>query len=403
MKLENLANLANEGASLARSVMDASTGRQERPATSDTPAPVPDRSTLELPYNRFYSELLDGGLIRLPTFPNEPEVSSYDDSDLYGPNGPRSDDIQQNGIGDCYFVATLASVADQDPGHIQESIRYNEATETFTVTFYEPGPDGKPVEREIEVTQAEIQDNIDRGGGSWPDGPIWPAVMEAAYAKMHLQDAPLHDGKPDPRIDGGYGPGSADRIGPDGKPVLKLDANGDPIPLLDENGDPKLGLDGEPLYEHEQVEVGGMGAGGLTSDAAYTVTGEDAHAVQAPTPTEEPSFFDVIRDWISTESTGRMLQESLEDGATVTVSVADENPGETPDGLQGGHAYTVNRVYKDGNGVWQVELRNPWGHNGGDGTPIEGIGDGGAIITVPLDSIHTGGYEGFVISPKSSQ
>ena len=60
---------------------------------------------------------------------------------------------------------------------------------SFTVTLYEEKA-GKPEKVQIEVTQAEIEENIKRSGGSTLDNtgkktPVWPAVMEAAFAKMH--------------------------------------------------------------------------------------------------------------------------------------------------------------------------------------------------------------------------
>jgi hypothetical protein len=109
----------------------------------------------------------------------------FDASDLYGPSGnPSEQDIQQNSIGDCYFVATLGAVADQQPGRIKNAISFDPNTGNFNVRMYKP--DGTAVT--IPVSQQDILDNKSRGGGSKLDnggGPIWPAVMETAYAKMN--------------------------------------------------------------------------------------------------------------------------------------------------------------------------------------------------------------------------
>lgn len=127
-------------------------------------------------------------------------LPTYQDKDLYGASGnPQGKDINQDGIGDCYFVATLGTVADQQPATIKKAIQYDSKTGDFTVTLHDKK--GKAVK--IKVTQAELQDNLKRGGGSTVDnnpgtkGPIWPAVMETAYAKMH-------DKKPSDGLDQGY-------------------------------------------------------------------------------------------------------------------------------------------------------------------------------------------------------
>lgn len=353
-----------------------------------TPDPLPQIDgkhikPFELPYNPHFPDLPPIG------WPKEIDITkplppSYTDEDLYGPDGPQPQDIRQDSIGDCYFVATLSGMAGNADGQnaIQESITYDEQTGNFTVTFYEQGPDGQPQQRQVVVTQADIQDNIDRGGGSQADnggGPIWPAVMEAAYAKMHLEDATAN-GQVDPRIDGGYGPGTADRLGANGKPIQAQDQNGDPVVDADDN----------PVYE--QVEVGGI-TGGYGTDAYYALTGKESTTLQAPSG-------DGPLGALVTHFTGVQLQTALENGQTVTVATAPEGPGENNDGLIDSHQYTVQRVYQDETtGEWMVELRNPWDNNGSDGKGhgAEGIGDGGAVITVPLDSIHTQGYQGFVI------
>lgn len=344
----------------------------------------------ELPFNPHFPDLVPPGRMGDKELDKaeKPSVPSYTADDLYGPNGPQPEDINQDSIGDCYFVATLSGMAGNADGdqQIQDSISYDEQSGNFTVTFYEEGPDGKPQERQVTVTQEDVRDNIARRGGSQADnggGPIWPAVMEAAYAKMHLENATANGTQADPRIDGGYGPGSADR----------LDANGKPIQARDENGDPKVDAAGNPVYE--QVEVGGI-SGGFATDAYYTLTGKESSTFQAPSG-------DGLFGPIATALTGMRLQTALANGQTVTVAIAPERPGESKDGLIGGHQYTVQRVYQDEEtGEWMVELRNPWDNNGSDsnGHGAEGIGDGSAVITVPLDTIHTHGYQGFVVGDK---
>src|SRR5690606_40413147 len=68
-----------------------------------------------------------------------------------------SDLIDQDSLGDCYFVATLAAIAGQTPERIEQAIDYNEDTGNFTVELYN-GDEWVTV----EVSQAEIQDNIAR-------------------------------------------------------------------------------------------------------------------------------------------------------------------------------------------------------------------------------------------------
>ncbi len=118
---------------------------------------------------------------------------TYTEEHLYsgsGPNEvPRARDIQQDNLNDCYFVGPLGSLADQQPQRIKDAIRYNPETGNFTVTMYKDNA-GKAEAVQIEVTQAELKDNVNRGGGSTVDNgagktPMWPMVYETAFAKMH--------------------------------------------------------------------------------------------------------------------------------------------------------------------------------------------------------------------------
>jgi hypothetical protein len=85
--------------------------------------------------------------------------------------------VNQGGVGDCYFLAALAGLADHNPAAIQRMIREN-SNGTFTVSF--PGRSPVTVAR---PTEAEIG----LGATANSDG-IWVTVMEKAYARLRDSD-----------------------------------------------------------------------------------------------------------------------------------------------------------------------------------------------------------------------
>ncbi|KRB07128.1 C2 family cysteine protease [Lysobacter sp. Root690] len=115
-------------------------------------------------------------------------------NDLYGPSGrPQATDIDQDRLNDCYLLAPMAGLARLQPQRLQDSISYDEASQSFKVRMYQPGADGAAQAVTIDVSQADVLDNLRRQGGSTVDnrsnvdGPLWPAVMETAYAEMQNQ------------------------------------------------------------------------------------------------------------------------------------------------------------------------------------------------------------------------
>ena len=93
-------------------------------------------------------------------------------------NGPDYNDIRQGNVGDCYLVASLASVAQSDPTLIRQMIAPM-GDGTYAVRFYRGG--------------AEVYVRIDAdlptySGGSLayarlsPQGETWAAMIEKAYA-----------------------------------------------------------------------------------------------------------------------------------------------------------------------------------------------------------------------------
>lgn len=267
-----------------------------------------------------------------PVEPTPVSEREYDASDLYGSGGPKATDINQDNLGDCYYVATMAALADKTPQRITDAIKYNEDTGNFTVHIYN-GDEWV----DVEVSQAEIQDNIDRHGGSTVDngntkGAIWPSVMEVAYAKVLGGD--LEKGYQE--LDGGY---SADAF---------------------------EALTGDSGQEMSRALIAMLGP----EWAAQTIQ----QALDAGRPVTLSTNPENTANWFERNILGE-----------------HDAP---QDGLVDNHVYTVEGV-KVVDGEVVLELRNPWGHNG-----VEGFKDTGATMEVKLSDItKNGGLECINLGP----
>lgn len=108
-----------------------------------------------------------------------------------GVRHPLHTDIQQDKINNCYFLASIQSLAFHNPEHIKNLIGFDAKTGDYSVRFF----DKKTADYThlIKVGQADIDDNIKRQGGSkldngYANAPFWPAVMEVAFAKYKNPD-----------------------------------------------------------------------------------------------------------------------------------------------------------------------------------------------------------------------
>ncbi|BDC47810.1 hypothetical protein F183_A01260 [Bryobacterales bacterium F-183] len=220
---------------------------------------------------------------------------------LYGPNGPSQNDIKQDAFGDCYFVATLGAVAMQNPKGIKDAIYYDESTQQFRVRLYKTNGQVKY----IWVTQAELEDNVNRQGGSYIDNTglyerVWPAVIETAYAKMF-------DSNPNDGLGEGY------------QKIIN---------------------------------------GGWPSDAMMAITGNAGSQVSY-------TYYLKLGVDGSVAVLGGKVATALQQHKSVTLWSVPEN-GATQDGLVDDHVYTVISMLQQGTD-WRVTVRNPWGTNMGVG------------------------------------
>ncbi|MBI5201656.1 MAG: hypothetical protein HY925_08740, partial [Elusimicrobia bacterium] len=108
--------------------------------------------------------------------------------DLYV-KGPRDaadihpNDVKQGAIGDCYYMSSIASVAQQRPELIREMI-HDDGKGRYTVTYHRWDGDAPAA---VKVTV----DNTFPSRAAGPlyahdgDTELWPMILEKAYAKFH--------------------------------------------------------------------------------------------------------------------------------------------------------------------------------------------------------------------------
>ncbi len=100
-------------------------------------------------------------------------------------NGISANDIVQNALGDCYYLSTLSSIAQEKPSYIQNMFIDN-GDNTFTVRFFNNGvADYVTVDRYLPTTGGSAV-YAGWGGGSYTSSSneLWVALAEKAYAQL---------------------------------------------------------------------------------------------------------------------------------------------------------------------------------------------------------------------------
>lgn len=139
------------------------------------------------------------GWVDKTVFSDQPAVSKDEankklaDDYVYSPIGgdqspksPTGKDTAQGSLGDCFFIASMAAVANAAPGAITDMVKYDPKKKTYTVRFFEETGRGasKPVYIEVDgylPTSAASRNDPAYAGD--PGGKMWPAIIEKAYAK----------------------------------------------------------------------------------------------------------------------------------------------------------------------------------------------------------------------------
>ncbi len=103
---------------------------------------------------------------------------NYSDHPLFGHAGPSADDVVQGNLGDCYLLASLASVAQVDPSQIRQTVA-DLGDGTYAVHFNRGTADVYVhVDADLPSYSKDHLTYADFGS----DDSMWVAVVEKAYA-----------------------------------------------------------------------------------------------------------------------------------------------------------------------------------------------------------------------------
>jgi uncharacterized protein YukE len=244
-----------------------------------------------------------------------------------GENSVHPNDVDQQSLRDCYFVAALAGLANDDPNTIRNNISDN-GDGTYTVTLHE-WVDGElqPVEVTVD-NKMPVTEVWNEDAGAWEakdgftageaDGELWPRIYEKAYA--HL----LGDGD----LVAGY----AEIMGGDGADALEA-LTGQPSTTVS-TGDLTFEelstmLDEGSVLPASQREVPGSGwwiFGGET-DGNYTIGDDKIHTrhqywVESVNDTVDPPTVIVRNPWDYDTYNIEMTMEEFNDA----FREVDHNP-----------------------------------------------------------------------------
>lgn len=134
----------------------------------------------------------------------QPFIAGFGDASDIEPN-----DVMQGALGDCYLMAALAAVAQQDPERLRRMIQANpDGTYTVTLSIRQPptfeyGPLPILVGPELPLVRGRpaFAQTVDSGGEG--DVELWVALIEKAYAKLNGSYE---------QIEGGWGEDALERI-----------------------------------------------------------------------------------------------------------------------------------------------------------------------------------------------
>ena len=267
---------------------------------------------------------------------------------LFGASGPSMNDVNQGYLGDCYFLSSVAEVAEQNSGIISSMFTSN-GNNAYGVRFYVDGT----------ADYVTVNTSLADGGGIFNHGTdIWASLAEKGYAQLQA---------------GGVDTGNY---------------------INDGNSWSTIGNGGAPAYALEAV----TGASAITD---FYTSGGSCAAVVFNSSLAETSY----SSGISTAGLLGTLVSDLANGDDLVLSSytnATDSSGRTT--LVADHAMSI---YGYDSTTGMLDIRNPWGTASGQSwdttfeVSLSTVLSDGDVITA--DNIGTGtGLAAPVVSAQTA-
>ncbi len=236
---------------------------------------------------------------------------------------PSVRDVCQGGVGDCYFIAALASVVEKDSSFIKNHMKDN-GDGTVTVKLYKPGKiyGYNPILVTVDKTSC-----FSKKGDCGANGCLWVQMYEKAYMASGIRSSFFHRKRYDD-IEGGFANEALGYItGKKSKVVLDYTSG--------KQGGELIGID---IRKTDKK----------TGRKVYTTAFEKRVAEVKSTLQKHVAKGDII-----TASSYKRLV-----GATGSGSSGEE----VRRGIAGQHVYTITDMEVI-EGKYYVHVRNPWGRS----------------------------------------
>ena len=118
------------------------------------------------------------GTTAMPTYAN------FSTTPLFGPGGPSTNDIDQNAVGDCYFLAPLSATAKANPDRIRQSV-VDLGDGTYAVQYFRGGV-ANFVRVDGDLPRLGSGGQMAYAGRA--NNTLWGPIMEKAYAYFRRGD-----------------------------------------------------------------------------------------------------------------------------------------------------------------------------------------------------------------------
>ncbi len=258
--------------------------------------------------------------------------------DVLFPHPPCIQDVEQGGLGDCYFMASLAALVENDPQFIRKNLRDN-GNGTVTVRLYD---DGNPFYVNVEKTVVKDQKNR----AAYASGSLWVQMYEKALTVSGLMARYM---KKDPKekfdqLDQNHERSYLSIKGGHEDQAMRI--------LTGEKAE-RISLD-EDLLRTRDYKLYAKDRRVVEKNGVISFDGNMAQMMQ-----------DVVRDITGALKKKRLVtagtrENFIQNTGTDPYSGSGQETRER--GLSSTHGYTVLGIEKN-NGVYYIRLRNPWGLN----------------------------------------